>query len=100
LTYQANLDFLLDEVPTNADGTIVAVYAKTIESAVVRLISTAMGDDLSTDPTDVKDVGVKCFVDPAQNIVSTSKLNEAVKIRPFGYNRWIDVLLGFELEQS
>lgn len=98
LAYQANLDFLLDEVPANADGTIQAIYAKTMESAVVRLISTAMGDDLSADQTDIKDVGVKCFVDPTQNIVSTSKVLQTVQIRPFGYNRWIDVLLGFELE--
>lgn len=99
LAYQANLDFLLDEVPANADGTIQAIYAKTIESAVVRLISTSMGEDLSSDANDIKDFGVKCFVDPTQNIVSTSKINQTIQIRPFGYNRWISVLLGFELEQ-
>lgn len=97
LSYDALLDFLLDEVPANADGTIQAVYAKTMESAVVRKISTSMPEDLSADQTDPKDVGVKCFVDPAQNIVSTSKVNVNVGIRPFGYNRWIDVMLGFEL---
>ncbi|MBW7838584.1 MAG: hypothetical protein H3C36_02865 [Chitinophagaceae bacterium] len=97
LTYDALLDFLLDEVPANADGTIQAIYAKTMESAVVRKISTSMPEDLSADQTDPKDVGVKCFVDPSQNIVSTSKVNVNVGIRPFGYNRWIDVMLGFEL---
>lgn len=97
LSYDALLDFLLDEVPANADGTIQAVYAKTMESAVVRKISTSMSEDLSADQTDPKDVGVKCFVDPSQNIVSTSKVNVNVGIRPFGYNRWIDVMLGFEL---
>ncbi len=97
LTYDALLDFLLDEVPANADGTIQAIYAKTMESAVVRKISTSIPEDLSADQTDPKDVGVKCFVDPSQNIVSTSKVNVNVGIRPFGYNRWIDVMLGFEL---
>lgn len=98
LTYDALLDFLLDEVPANADGTIQAVYAKTMESAVVRKVSTSMGEDLSADVTDIKDVGVKCYVDPWQNIVSTSRVNVNVSVRPFGYNRWIDVMLGFELE--
>ncbi len=97
LSYDALLDFLLDEVPANADGTIQAVYAKTMESAVVRKLATAMGSELSADQTDPKDTGVKCFVDPDQNIVSTSKVNVNISIRPFGYNRWIDVLLGFEL---
>ncbi|MFA7448810.1 MAG: DUF2586 family protein [Weeksellaceae bacterium] len=97
LTYDSLLDFLLDEVPANTDGTIQAVYAKTMESAVVRKISTSMAEDLSADLSDAKDVGVKCFVDPSQNIVSTSKVTVSVGIRPYGYNRWIEVLLGFEL---
>lgn len=99
LTYDALLDFLLDEVPANKDGTIQAIYAKTMESAVVRKISTSMPEDLSADLSDPKDVGVRCFVDPSQNIVSTSKVLVNVGIRPFGYNRWIDVLLGFELTE-
>ena len=97
LSYDAMLDFLLDEVPTTADGKISAIYAKTIESAVVRKISTSMGDDLAKDETDPTDVGVKAYVDPNQNIVTTSKLSVSGKIRPFGYNRWIDFVIGFEL---
>lgn len=96
-SYDAMLDFLLDEVPTTAAGKIDAIYAKTIESAVVRKISTNMGDDLSKDQTDPTDIGVKAFVDPNQNIVSTSKLDVVAQIRPFGYNRWINFLIGFEL---
>lgn len=95
--YDALLDFLLDEVPANADGSIIATYAKTVESAVERKISTNMGDDLSRDLNDPNDTGVQCFVDPTQNIVTTSTMQVVVKIRPFGYNRWIDVVLGFEL---
>lgn len=96
-SYDAMLDFLLDEVPTTASGTISAIYAKTIESAVVRKISTNMGDDLSKDETDPNDVGVKAYVNPNQNITSTSKLEVSGAIRPFGYNRWIDFVIGFEL---
>lgn len=96
-SYDALLDFLLDEVPTNADGTLIATYAKTMESAVERKIVTNMGDILSKDASNPNDTGVKCFVDLSQNIVTSSKLDVVVKIRPFGYNRWIDVVLGFEL---
>ena len=97
LAYDALLDFELDEVPTTASGQISAIYAKSMESAIVRKISTSMSDDLSKDETDPKDLGVKCFIDPLQNIVTTSKINIVLTIRPFGYNRWLDMLLGFEL---
>ncbi len=97
-TYDALLDFLMDEIPANNDGTIHAIYAKTIESAVERKISTTMGEDLNQNPENLKDTGVKCFVNPHQNIVSTSKIEVSVGIRPYGTARWIEVLLGFELE--
>ncbi|MEG2335895.1 DUF2586 family protein, partial [Chryseobacterium sp.] len=97
LAYDAMLDFQLDEVPATASGQISAIYAKTVESAIVRKISTSMPEDLSKDEADPKDVGVKAFVDPAQQIVSTSRMEASVSIRPFGHNRWIDMLIGFEL---
>lgn len=95
LAYQANLDYLLDEVPVNADGTINAAYAKSIELAVESKIIAAIGDDLQNVDGDY---GVQCFVDTTQNIVKTSKLNEVIRIRPWGYNRWIDVLVGYEIQ--
>ncbi|MCT4181643.1 hypothetical protein HZP54_16990 [Elizabethkingia anophelis] len=98
LSYEALLDFLLDEVPANSDGSIVAAYAKTMETAVVMKISNTMGEDLSSDPENKRDKGVECFVDPSQNIVRTSKIEVVVKVRPYGYNRWINVTVGFELE--
>ncbi|WP_312078363.1 DUF2586 family protein [Chryseobacterium sp.] len=97
LAYDAMLDFQLDEVPATASGQISAIYAKTVESAIVRKISTSMPEDLSKDEADPKDVGVKVYVDPAQQIVSTSRMEASVSIRPFGHNRWIDMLIGFEL---
>ena len=100
LTYDAMLDFLLDEVPVNPNGTIAAVYAKTMESSVERKIATSMAEDLSKNAEDPKDSGVKCFVDPNQNIISTSKTKVAVKVRPYGTNRWFDVELGFQLNNE
>lgn len=97
-TYDALLDFLMDEIPANNDGTIQAIYAKTIESAVERKIATAMGADLNQNADNPRDTGVRCFVNPNQNIVKTSKIEVSVGIRPYGTARWIEVLLGFELE--
>lgn len=98
--YDALLDFELDEVPTTPSGQISPIYAKSMESAIVRKISTSMGEDISKDESDPKDLGVKCFVDPLQNIVTTSKINAVMTIRPFGYNRWLDMLIGFELQTN
>ena len=56
---------------------------------------TANGE-LSADVTNPKDRGVQCFIDPTQNIVSTSRINIKVRVRPFGYGRYIDVYLGFK----
>lgn len=95
LAYQANLDYLLDEVPVNADGTINAAYAKAIEQAVESKIIASIGNDLQNVDGDY---GVQCYVDLNQNIVQTSKLNEVIRIRPWGYNRWIDVLVGYEIQ--
>lgn len=98
LGYLALLDFLLDEVPVNNNGTIQAIYAKTIETTVERKIATSMDGNINKNLEESKDTGVRCFVDVNQNIVSSSKLDVVIKIRPFGYNRWINVLIGFEIE--
>jgi hypothetical protein len=40
--------------------------------------------------------GVSCLVDPNQNVISTSKVNVVLKIRPVGYASDIEVSLGFD----
>lgn len=96
-SYVGSLEFLMDEVPVNPDGTIDAIYAKNVESTIERVIATNMGNDLSKNSTDENDKGVKVFVNPSQNISQTSKLEISVNVRPYGTNRWIDILLGFDL---
>lgn len=97
LAYDTMLDFLMEEVETTSSGQISPIYAKTIESAIVRKISTSMPEDLSKDESNPRDIGVQCYVDPTQVITVTSNMQVNVKVRPFGTNRWIDVLIGFEL---
>ena len=98
LAYQALLDFLLDDNTVNPNGTISAIYAKTIENRVESLIYNQMtaNNELSFNPNDAKDRGVICKIDLTHNVTSTSKLKLAkLQVRTKGYNRWIDVPLGF-----
>lgn len=95
LAYQANLNYLLDEVPVNADGTVNAAYAKAIEQAVESKIIASIGGDLQQMDGDF---GVQCSVDLSTNVVRESKLKEVLRIRPWGYNRWVEVLVGYQIQ--
>lgn len=98
LAYQALLDFLLDDGTVNEDGTISAIYAKTIENRVESLIYNQMSanNELSFNSNDPKDRGVICKVDLTHNVTSTSILKLAkLQVRSKGYNRFINVPLGF-----
>ncbi len=99
IAYDTLLDQLLDEIPVNANGTMQAPMVKTWQMLVENAIATQMtaNGELSADATDPKDRGVQCYIDPNQNIVSTSKMNVSVRVRPFGYARYIDVYLGFQV---
>jgi len=90
LGYAVLVNEIDDEVLTVAGGQIDPGYAKWLESLVVnqlKLQMVAVGNCSAVD----------AFVDPAQNIVSTSQLNMVLKIRPVGYNSDIEVVLGYEL---
>lgn len=97
IAYQTLVEELSEEVQVNADGTIVAASAKSIEAAVVSAITSLMGanGNLGTDPNDTKDLGVECVVDGAQNVVSTSTLVVDLRVKPFGYAKYINVTVGF-----
>lgn len=98
IAYSTMLNELLDAVPVNADGTMQASLIKSYQSKVendIALSMTANGE-LSADATNPSDRGVICYIDPAQNVVSTSKLNIKIRVRPFGYPRYVDIYLGFQ----
>lgn len=99
ICYDVLSDQLLDEIPVNANGTMQAPMVKVWQTLVENAISTQMtaNGELSADATNPKDRGVVCYIDPNQNIVSTSKMNVSVRVRPFGYPRYIDVYLGFQI---
>ncbi|MBS1745449.1 MAG: hypothetical protein JST21_04695 [Bacteroidetes bacterium] len=96
IAYATLLQWLLDEVQINTDGTLPATVVKAWQKQVesdIAIQMTAKGE-LSGDIT-TGDRGVQCYIDESQNIVATSLLKVTIRVRPFGYPRYIDVYLGF-----
>lgn len=97
VTYKTLVEEVGAEIPVTSDGTIPASTAKAIESMVETAIEknmTNMGN-LGADPDNDTDNGVMVFVDPAQNVVSTGKIEASVKVKPFGYAYYIEANLSF-----
>lgn len=101
ITYTTLLQWLLDEINVNADGTLPNGIIKSWQAEVENNIAAQMtaNGELSGDIAN-GDKGVECFIDQAQNIVSTSKLEVRIRVRPFGYPRMIDGYLGFTVINS
>lgn len=99
IAYSALLDFMLDELPVNEDGTmqtgIVISWQQTVENAINRAMTAA--GELSADE---RGQGCSVFIDPKQNVLASSKLELVLKVRPFGYARYIDVKLGFQVDNK
>jgi hypothetical protein len=98
IAYDTMLEQLLDEIPVNEDGTMQLTMIKSWQGLVENAIANQMtaNGELSADVTNPKDRGVECYIDPTQNVVSTSLVKVQVRVRPFGYGRYIDVYLGFK----
>ena len=99
IAYATVLEKLLSEVPVNTAGTVPPAVAKSWEADVENAIATAMTvpGELSADPTNASDKGVKCFIDPNQPLASTGSLDIQVRVRPYGYARFLNIYLGFQV---
>ncbi|ASZ14873.1 hypothetical protein KTO58_19765 [Chitinophaga pendula] len=97
IAYDTLLEELLSEIPVTDSGQLQPIIVKTWQGRVERAIATAMtaNGELSADVTDPNDRGVICVIDEQQNVVSTSRIVVQLRVRPFGYARYVDVLLGF-----
>lgn len=98
VAYAALLEELNDEIALSADGTIAPAIAKSweqeVETAIINNM-TAEGN-LGVDPTEDTDTGVQCAIDTTQNVVSSSKIEIVLRVKPYGYAKYIDVKLGFK----
>lgn len=97
IAYITLLNFMLDEIELNSDGTMQPAIAAYWQQSVVSAIDKQMtaNGELSADDSQS---GCKCLIDTTQNVASTSKVNVTLKIRPYGYAREINVELGFLVE--
>ncbi|MBX2904991.1 MAG: hypothetical protein KF744_03075 [Taibaiella sp.] len=88
LAYTTFVQVVDDEVPVNADGTLDAGFCKWLSQQMVNQVNNTM--------TANKEISsVTCFIDPAQNILSTNTLNVVLSIIPVGYATEINISLGF-----
>lgn len=96
IAYDVLSNELLEEVPINSDGTIPEGFIKSWQANVEGEIARQMSanGELSANLKE-GDRGVECYIDPAQNVASTSRIIVRIRVRPFGYARFIDVYLGF-----
>lgn len=99
IAYDTMLDMMLDELNVNEDGTlqtgIIKSWQQTVENRINREM-TANGELSASEDGN----GCVCFIDPKQNVLSTSKVVVTLKVRPFAYGRYIDVNLGFLVTQT
>lgn len=95
IAYQTLVQFMLDEIEVNEDGTmqngVLKSWQQAVENAINRQM-TAKGELSATDGE-----GCVCFIDPTQNVLATSRIELTLKVRPYGYARFIDVNLGFQV---
>jgi hypothetical protein len=90
LAYTTFIQEVDDEVEIDADtGTMSAAYCATLESKIENVINTVMKANKEI-------AGVDCFIDPAQNVLSSNEVDVALSITPVGYSTTIDIVLGFE----
>lgn len=102
IAYATMVEQLKDEIPVNIDGTMMETYARAFELKVERAIANNMtaNGELSADPSDSTDRGVVFTIDRTNNVLGTSKILSVLRVRPFGYGKYIDVVLGFTIIQA
>lgn len=100
IAYATLVNYVGDEIPVTASGKIPPATCAEIQHAVERAIVLSMASygNLGTDPGNGSDSGVSCYVDPSQDVVSTSSLNVTLSVRPYGYAKYITVDLGFSID--
>ena len=98
IAYLSMLEQVSDEIALTADGKIAPAVCKNMETVMESAIINQMTSvgNLGNDPQDPNDTGVVAYVNPEQNIVATSRLEASLRIRPYGYAKYIEVDLGFQ----
>lgn len=98
IVYDTLLDMMLDELEVNEDGTLQNGVVKSWQQAVENAINRSMTANGELSAGDGE--GCECYIDPTQDVLATSKVLVTVRVRPFGYARYVDVNLGFLVTQT
>lgn len=98
IAYRTLVEEIAENVPVNTEGKLAAYQCKSVETSVESAIVNSMTSEgnLGNDPDNASDLGVTCYIDPDQNILATSRLEVSLKVKPYGYSKYIDVKLGFK----
>lgn len=88
LAYATFFDEVDDEITIGTDGKMEAGYCKYLEQRIINQINGIMTANREISSVD-------CFVDPAQNVLSSNQVKVILRITPVGYASQIVVALGF-----
>lgn len=94
IAYDTLLNFNLDELELQEDGTLHPAEVRSWEEQVTSAIDRAMTDKKELSPEESTGHGCKFEIIPT-NILSTSRVVGKISVRPFGYARYLDAEIGF-----
>ena len=97
IAYPTLVEELVDEIPVNDDGTMMETIATSFEQKVINAVALNMKGEISAKASDPNDRGVTFTVDRTINVLATSQIKGVLRVRPFGYGKYIDILLGFTI---
>lgn len=88
ITYQTYIDDILDDIEVDEDkGTMTTPLCKAFEASIIRAVTTRMAGEIS---------GFSAYINPAQNILSSGKMDVVCDIVPKGTLRHISVNLSLK----
>ena len=91
ITYTTFTDFLGDEVQVDASTGFLSLLTTT---ALVNSIESAINTQMKqAEPSEI--VAVRAIVNPNQNIQTQGKIKIKLRVVPFGYNRQLEIDLGY-----
>lgn len=85
------VDNILDEIPVDESGQISPALIGNWQADVLSALNSQM-----TDNGEIS--GATAFIDPAQDILGSSRLEISIGIQPVGYAKYIEINLGFTTE--
>ncbi len=102
LAHEVVSEEILTDFSLTASGSVDVFYAESIQAQVENIIAANMtaNSELSVDSTNPDDFGVIALMNTEKNVSADSTLEMSLKVRPRGYARYFEVLLGFGINNN